>query len=255
MEGKDSFETDHDSASKDDQIRIVENPIDKAMGDECIPNSNLKNFIPVEEYEAQYFGFAPSDLCEAVKDIVYEKFELAINELEKKMKKIPNDVMTEKELTDGISSLRTMCNENNEAILSRLKEYMLQNIFKIPSNLLLPEDDVHVTPSTSEEVDSLKKEIEEIKLQLKSERYLEAVLTDELKDIDIVLQAHNDLLETMFSDSNVVQLEAEKRKLKVLSENVKPLLKNYETMRQSFKSGLSEAKEDIRDAINEMCLQ
>lgn len=45
---------------------------------------------------------------------------------------------------------------------------MLQNIFKIPSNLLLPEDDVHVTPSTSEEVESLKKEIEEIKLQLKS---------------------------------------------------------------------------------------
>ncbi|XP_076338984.1 protein MIS12 homolog isoform X6 [Tachypleus tridentatus] len=106
-----------------------------------------------QEYETQFFGFTPRSFVDGMYNAVYDY------------------------LHDSLNTLQLyLCQQS----------YLSTNVLRIPEHVLLPEDAIHETPHTIDEMQKLETDIQELKQRLQKAKKVNACLQKELKEQDVV---------------------------------------------------------------------
>ncbi|XP_078379450.1 protein MIS12 homolog [Oculina patagonica] len=132
------------------------------------------NINPTEhEYETQFFGFTPESFVDGVYNAVNDYVVDCFQELENLLKSEESDKMAN-------NFYRSI-----DVAFDRFEVYVKNNIFKIPANILLPEDKVHHDHQyTVEDEKEIDKELEELERKIKAAKYVNSALKQEVKDLD-----------------------------------------------------------------------
>ncbi|XP_076338975.1 protein MIS12 homolog isoform X2 [Tachypleus tridentatus] len=139
-----------------------------------------------QEYETQFFGFTPRSFVDGMYNAVYDYLHDSLNTLQLYLCQQYSCVMPEDRIKTGSEViLQTMLNNTDKAF-DRLESYLSTNVLRIPEHVLLPEDAIHETPHTIDEMQKLETDIQELKQRLQKAKKVNACLQKELKEQDVV---------------------------------------------------------------------
>ncbi|CAH2264743.1 jg5438 [Pararge aegeria aegeria] len=140
-----------------------------------------------EEYETQHFGFGAQRFKIAVRQMVEQKIQSCIKEMElflqKSVKVTDEDNLA---ITNACKKLvRMYCNRAGPSLAKIDEEIAL--MLQVPHNVLLPEDEVQLEQITDEEYDKLQEEVVGLRRRVEQSTLMAALLTaenEELSSID-----------------------------------------------------------------------
>ncbi|XP_058951376.1 protein MIS12 homolog [Pocillopora verrucosa] len=139
------------------------------------------------DYETQFFGFTPESFVDGVYNAVNDYVGDCIQELENVIKSEPSvscDVSEETLHRESEKMIKGFY-KSIDAAFDRFEVYVKNNIFKIPANILLPEDKVHHKHQcTVEDEKQIDEELKELERKIKAAKYVNAALRQEVKDLD-----------------------------------------------------------------------
>ncbi|KAK7073038.1 hypothetical protein SK128_025006 [Halocaridina rubra] len=179
--------------------------------------------ITNEEYETNFFGFPPSIFFAEVKAIISDRLCEGLDLVEKKLQEIPDDVLPQAEVKQGVDTLRDCTESNFSKTCQKLESYVLGNVMKIPPHVLLPSDVDQAVQVPISGILSLQTEIDTLHLQIKYERRLQAKCKEELEDIQGVLQQQQMLLDDELSARKISNLQIQKENHKFFQENAEEI--------------------------------
>lgn len=155
-----------------------------------------------EEYETQYFGFGAQRLKIAVRHMVEQKIETGVKDMEsylqESLKLNDTDKVT---LTHSCGKLLRLYCERTGTSLHIIDEE-IERILKVPSNVLLPDDEVQIQQSTDEEYGKLKEEVANLRKRVERAALMEALLIAEEEELTSV----EEVCETAKKDMEVLDL-------------------------------------------------
>merc|ERR1739838_721815 len=114
--------------------------------------------IAEEEYETQFFGFAPSEFYETVRDVIIGNLADGLENMEGQMKQVFPELS--EEITHGTAMLRQQTDDTFNKTMQKLEKHILGVILKLPEHFLLPCDAEQETKATQQDINILNTEIE-----------------------------------------------------------------------------------------------
>lgn len=155
-----------------------------------------------EEYETQHFGFGAQRLKIAMRRMVEQKIETGVNEmksyLQESLELNDTDKVTLQHACKKL--LRLYCERAGPSL--QIIDDEIERILKVPSNVLLPDDEVQIQQSTDEEHDKLKDEVANLRKRLERAALMEALLIAEEDELTSV----EEVCETAKKDMEVLDL-------------------------------------------------
>lgn len=179
------------------------------------------------EYETQFFGFTPESFVDGVYNAVNDYVVDCFQELENLLKSEPllSSAVTEEQLQAESDKMANNFYRSIDVAFDRFEVYVKNNIFKIPANILLPEDKVHWNHQYTEEDEKrVDKELEELEKKIKAAKYVNSALKQEIKDLDNAqeqldnFEKHIDTAEKAFEGTGGI-----KQSLKLMHEEATKL--------------------------------
>lgn len=155
-----------------------------------------------EEYETQYFGFGAQRLKIAVRQMVEQKIRTGVKNMETDLQEAlqlnDTDMVTWVHSCDKL--VRLYCERAEPSL--QVIDNEVKNILKVPSNVLVPDDEVQIQQSTDEEYDKLKEEVANLRKRLERGALMEALLMAEEEE----LASAEEVCETAKKDMKVLDL-------------------------------------------------
>jgi len=137
------------------------------------------------EYEAQHFGFTPITLLNGMFNAVCDHYREALQAFCKTCsEKYPN-VMTEEELKIARHAVSELVDKDICMMFDKLEYFLLDQVFSIPGNTVLPEDRCQLQRLNADEYHELEKKVTHLKRQITAVKYANAVLSQHLKDAEV----------------------------------------------------------------------
>ncbi|XP_026321668.1 protein MIS12 homolog [Hyposmocoma kahamanoa] len=189
-----------------------------------------------EEYETQYFGFGAQRLKIAVRQMVEQKIETGVKEMKsyllESLELNDTDKLTLTHSCDKL--LRLYCHRAGPSL--HIIDEEIERILKVPSNVLLPEDEVQIQQSTDEDYVRLKEEVANLRRRVERAALMEALLTaeeDELTSVEEVCETAKKDMEVLdLLNKNIEGAEG----LKTLQNDTQFLCTNVPFMNVQMKS-------------------
>ncbi|XP_014665307.1 PREDICTED: protein MIS12 homolog [Priapulus caudatus] len=191
------------------------------------------------EYETQHFMFTPKSFIDGVYNQILVYINDGITAMQGVMKKQFPEAESELNLEDGYRAILSRYIKVIDQAFDKLESYLLRNIFHIPEDVLLPEDEVHSKPYSVEDDALLDAQLESLQKQIMALNYTNACLRSELQDINIVetkcTEAQEELrkLTQILKDYNVTQCQESLHFLHGSGEVLLNNLQQVETLMQS----------------------
>lgn len=155
-----------------------------------------------EEYETQHFGFGAQRLKIAVRQMVEQKIKTGVKDMESYLQESLDLNDTDKiTLTHSCDKLIRLYCERAEPSLEII-DGEIQQILKVPSNIVLPDDEVQLQPISSEEHEKLKEEVANLRKRVERGALMEALLTAEEEELSSIEK----VCETAKKDMEVLDL-------------------------------------------------
>ncbi|XP_031567833.1 protein MIS12 homolog [Actinia tenebrosa] len=139
------------------------------------------------EYETQFFGFTPKSFVDGVYNAINDYVSDCFKELEKLLSNEPTLTKdcTAEQIHQKTDQMLSKFYESMDVSFDRLEIFLMQNIFKIPPNVLLPEDKIHESHNhTKDEEVKMDDEIQELLRKLKAAKYVNKALKQEQKELE-----------------------------------------------------------------------
>lgn len=138
-------------------------------------------------YEAQFFGFTPQTcllrIYIAFQDHLFEMMQAVEQVMLKKLEGIPNSEISPVQVRKCTEKFLCFMKERFGNLFGKMEQLVLQEVLRIPSNVLLPEDKCQEThPFSEEKFQLLREEIEELQEKYKVELCTEQALLAELEE-------------------------------------------------------------------------
>ncbi|XP_013200876.1 protein MIS12 homolog isoform X2 [Amyelois transitella] len=153
-----------------------------------------------EEYETQHFGFGAQRLKIAVRQMVEQKITTGVKEMESSLKESwdlnHTDQTTIKHSCDKL--IKLYCERAGPSL--EIIDDEIDRILKIPSNVLLPGDEVQMQEVADVDYDSLKKEVSALRKRVERGALVEAILLaeeEELASVEKVCETANKDMEVL----------------------------------------------------------
>lgn len=166
------------------------------------------------DYETQFFGFTPESFVDGVYNAVNDYVGDCFQELENLVKSEPSassDVSEEQIHRESEKMIKNFY-KSIDAAFDRFEVYVKNNIFKIPANILLPEDKVHHEHQyTAEDKKQIDEELKELERKIKAAKYVNAALKQEVKELNNAqeqldnFENHRDTVEKAFESNGGVK--------------------------------------------------
>ncbi|XP_051891361.1 protein MIS12 homolog [Pristis pectinata] len=162
----------------------------RAVGETLLQEWKLQNFEMADRlmtYETQFFGFSPQTCVlrvhSGIQDSLLDVMLVVERVILKKLKELPDNSVTPSQLRACTESFLQLMKERLDVIFERVEQGILQHIFYIPENILLPEDNVqdqHLY--TEEQYQELLLEITQLQHRYKCEIIAKHALLSELEE-------------------------------------------------------------------------
>ncbi|CAL4125312.1 unnamed protein product, partial [Meganyctiphanes norvegica] len=180
--------------------------------------------IAEEEYETQFFGFAPSEFHETVQANIARV--LGHNQTNFEIHPSRISPSWQKGIYCGLSIIRQKSKEVFVTIffIYVFQKHILGVIMKLPDSFLLPSDADHETKATQQDINILNTEIEGLRMQLKNEKFMQGKLKAELKEIDKVTAEQENMSSGTVGSDAMIEIDDAKEKLVFLGSNVRKLV-------------------------------
>ncbi|XP_067863994.1 carbohydrate-responsive element-binding protein-like isoform X1 [Heptranchias perlo] len=138
-------------------------------------------------YETQFFRFSPQTgvlrVHSGIQDSLLDVMLVVERVILKKLKELPDNSLTPSQVRACTENFLQLMKERFDMIFERVEQGILQHIFYIPENILLPEDNVHEQyPYTEDQCQELQAEIAQLQHCYKSEIIAKHALLAELED-------------------------------------------------------------------------
>ncbi|NXV82690.1 MIS12 protein, partial [Atlantisia rogersi] len=197
-------------------------------------------------YEAQFFGFTPQTcmlrIYLAFQDYLFEIMQVVESVILRKLEGCPGCEISASRVRECTEKFLVFMKEHFEKLFNKMEEVLLQLVFKIPENVLLPEDKAHQQYSYSqEEFQALQGEISQLQQQYKAEVAAGEALRAELEEQKVVeaeLRKTLQLFDGLESICRVHGTGNFQESLAFLTQNVKKLqdvLKDVEEKSKKIK--------------------
>ncbi|XP_071838312.1 protein MIS12 homolog isoform X1 [Apostichopus japonicus] len=168
-----------------------------------------------KEYETQYFGFTPKSFVDGVYNAMVEYLSDFVEVTHKYFlddERFKEQISVEA-LQESSNRLFVHLRDAFDKAFDRLENYLMKNIFHIPSGIVLPEDKVHMSDPVTESMDQkLDNELEELREKIRNAQYVNCRLQKWLQDVDSVQHVLDSLLaqlqkwQMVCRESNVTDL-------------------------------------------------
>lgn len=155
-----------------------------------------------EEYETQHFGFGSQRLKIAVRQMVEQKITTGVKDMESYLQESLDLNETDKAtLTRSCDKLiRLYCERAGPSL--EIIDGEIERVLKIPQNVLLPEDEIHVQDVSDADHEKLKEEVASLRKRVERGALMEALLTAEEEELSTVEK----VCETAKKDMEVLDL-------------------------------------------------
>ncbi|XP_078064083.1 protein MIS12 homolog [Mustelus asterias] len=142
-------------------------------------------------YETQFFGFSPQTcvlrVSSGIQDSLLDVMLVVERVIFKKLKEMPENTITPSQIRVCTESFLQLMKERFDVIFERIEQGILQHIFYIPENILLPEDRVQEQYShTEKECKELQAEIDQLKHSYRCETMAKQALQAELEEQKLI---------------------------------------------------------------------
>ncbi|KAL0821679.1 hypothetical protein ABMA28_005119 [Loxostege sticticalis] len=155
-----------------------------------------------EEYETQHFGFGSQRLKIAVRQMVEQKITTGVKDMESYLQESLDLNETDKAtLTRSCDKLIRLYCERAGPSLAIIDEE-IERVLKIPQNVLLPEDEIHLQDMSDADHEKLKEEVAALRKRVERGALMEALLTAEEEELSTVEK----VCETAKKDMDVLDL-------------------------------------------------
>ncbi|XP_075054174.1 protein MIS12 homolog [Mixophyes fleayi] len=138
-------------------------------------------------YETQFFGFTPQTcvlrLYITFQDYLFDMLLVVEGVILKKLERFPVCGISRFEIRDSTEKYLNFINERFNYLFQKMENCLLKLVLKVPRNILLPEDKVHVEYSyNKEKFDDLQNETKGLQEQNKAETLATQSLLAELEE-------------------------------------------------------------------------
>jgi hypothetical protein len=142
-----------------------------------------------EEYETQHFGFGAQRLKIAVRQMIEQKIRTGVKDMESYLQESLDLNDTDKNtLTHSCDKLiRLYCDRAGPSL--EVIDNEIEKLLRIPQNVLLPEDDVHLQDMSDADYEKLKDEVSSLRKRVERGALMEALLTAEEAELSTVEKA------------------------------------------------------------------
>lgn len=155
-----------------------------------------------EEYETQHFGFGAQRLKISMRQMVEQRITTGVKDMESLLQKSYSLNDTDKvTLTRACDKLIKLYCERAGPSLEVI-DGEIERLVKIPKNVLLPEDEVHVKDVSDADYEKLKEEVASLRKRVERGALLEVLLAAEDDEISTVEK----VCETAKKDMEVLDL-------------------------------------------------
>ncbi|KAM9525892.1 protein MIS12 homolog [Guaruba guarouba] len=159
-------------------------------------------------YEAQFFGFTPQTcllrMYTAFQDCLFDMLLLVENVILKKLEGLSECRISPLLIRKSTEKFLFLLKENFDELFSKMEEMLLQLVFNIPKNVLLPEDKVHRQyPYSKEQFQALQDEIHQLQEQYKAEVSAGQALRAELEEQEVVQAELEKILQCFVGLENI----------------------------------------------------
>ncbi|XP_069741017.1 protein MIS12 homolog [Narcine bancroftii] len=143
-------------------------------------------------YQTQFFGFTPQTctlrIYSGIQDCLLDVMFVVERVVLKKLKELPDNNVTPSQLRACTEGFLGLMKELLDKIFERVNQGILQYIFYIPENILLPEDNVQEQHLyTEEQYQELQMEVAQLQHRYKCEILAKHALLSELEEQKIVV--------------------------------------------------------------------
>lgn len=155
-----------------------------------------------EEYETQHFGFGAQRLKIAVRQMVEQKITSGVKDMESYLHESLDLNETDK------STLTKSCDKLIELYCDRagpsldLIDEEIERVLKIPSNVLLPEDEPQLEQTSDEDLEKLKEQVANLRKRVERGVLMEVLLNAEEEELSTV----ENVCETAKKDMEIIDL-------------------------------------------------
>ncbi|KAK8391881.1 hypothetical protein O3P69_017479 [Scylla paramamosain] len=179
--------------------------------------------LPDDQYEVQFLGFSPSLFVEGVEQVIVQRLDEALSQLEEQFSKLDPEVLSEDERQRGMTKLRAETDRNLARCSSKLKTTLLDAL-RVPAHLLHPADLEQANPATHEEVEALGQELEALRQELLNERYMKKRCQAQLKNIEKALEEQQKVLDGPLSPAAMTKVKEAKERMCLIRDNQEDLV-------------------------------
>ncbi|CAG5117966.1 unnamed protein product [Candidula unifasciata] len=156
------------------------------------------------EYEAQHFGFTPITLLNGMFNAVCDLYREALKAFCKTCsEKYPN-VMSETEYKNARHAVSEFIDKDVCMLFDKLEYFLLHQVFTIPDDVVLPEDQCQLQRLSDAEETQLEKQIVDVRKRILAVKYANAELSQHLKDAEILQKTLDKVIEQLSSPENSV---------------------------------------------------
>ncbi|XP_063365267.1 protein MIS12 homolog [Cydia amplana] len=150
-----------------------------------------------EEYATQHFGFGAQRVKIALRQMVEEKIRTGVCDMETYLLNSLDLNESDKEAIRSLcKKLLRLYSERAEPSLE-VVDSEIERILTVPSNVLLPDDEVHEEEITDTEYDKLKQEVTALRNRVERAALMEALLTAEENDISALEKVYETAKQNM----------------------------------------------------------
>ncbi|KAK7089974.1 protein MIS12 homolog [Littorina saxatilis] len=144
---------------------------------------SAENKENLEDYETQLLGFTPKSFVSGIYNAVSEYFMKALQLLEEYLEKQYGDIMASTEVAEKMTFIRRHLVTQIDKAFDTLETYLATNIFCIPANIVLPEDQIQMdAPVSQEERGQLQQEITNMKKKILAVKLANAILKQRIQN-------------------------------------------------------------------------
>ncbi|XP_052756813.1 protein MIS12 homolog [Galleria mellonella] len=155
-----------------------------------------------EEYETQHFGFGAQRLKIAIRQMVEQKITNGVKDMESYLKEsLRLNDKDKATITHSFDKLIKLFCDRAEPSLDII-DGEIERIFRIPSNVLLPEDEAQLQDISDTDYESLKAEVADLRKRVERGVLMEALLTAEEEELSSI----ENICETAKKDMKLLDL-------------------------------------------------
>ncbi|XP_041356057.1 protein MIS12 homolog [Gigantopelta aegis] len=160
----------------------------------------------VAVYETQYFDFTPKSFYNGMYNAVSEYIFEALATMERVLGEECHDVMSPSSIKEAMSRFKPHVDKTINRAFDKLEIYLDENIFHIPSNVVLPEDKIQLShPVSREEMHSLDKEMDVLRNKILAVKYANMCIAHDIKSADDAHAKISQMLKHMKDMRNIVR--------------------------------------------------